>query len=152
MLNTYGIPRQWALAASLLASGNDINEIVPIVFNVRTETGGKDEKKVKRGRAKIREWMKDPRFKECYRECINELTIPLFGSAVKKLASQIDDTNQWLANKACNDIISRFGDAIMGTSDKEVTVRIEGMPAIGVPDDVQALPEAQPALEEGNDG
>jgi len=37
-------------------------------------------------------------------------------------------------NKAANDILSRFLPNIMGENDKQVVVKVEGMPTLGTPD------------------
>lgn len=47
----------------------------------------------------------------------------------------MDDSNAWLANKAANDVLTRFGPAIMGEDDKQIVVQVQGMPELGEPVD-----------------
>ena len=57
-------------------------------------------------------------------------------SAVERLEKQIEDDNQWIANKAANDYIGLAKTVgIFQSEEKAVNVRIEGMPDIGSPDD-----------------
>jgi hypothetical protein len=55
--------------------------------------------------------------------------------AVGRLENQVDDSNGWLANKAANDIFNLAKTTgIFQDEDKAITVRIDGMPEIGSPD------------------
>lgn len=108
-----------------------------------------DERKTQNNMHKIRNWMKHPEFQECYRAIVREVVMPDYARATRVLSKQLDEQNGWLANKAANDILTRFGPMIMGEEDKSVTVRIEGMPTMGVPDAQEELPESTPIEADG---
>lgn len=55
--------------------------------------------------------------------------------AVGRLELQIDDDNGWIANKAANDVVNLAKTTgIFQSEEKAVSVRFEGMPDIGSPD------------------
>ena len=56
--------------------------------------------------------------------------------AVHRLKSQVDNQNDWVANKASNDVINLAKTTgIFQDNEKTVSVKIEGLPDIGSPDD-----------------
>jgi hypothetical protein len=56
--------------------------------------------------------------------------------AVSKIRSQVSNENDWVANKASNDIMNLArSTGIFGNEERALTVRVEGMPEIGSPDD-----------------
>jgi len=57
-------------------------------------------------------------------------------AAVERLEKQIDNENDWVANKAANDFIGLAKTVgIFQNEEKAVNVRIEGMPDLGSPED-----------------
>lgn len=134
--HTFGLNIKQATAARLLAEGKTTREIATLIYNCLSDENPAvaDEKKVLSAMAKVRKWLKMPQFQECYRAIVKEAVLPEYARAVGVLSKQLSESNGWLANKAANDILTRFGPSIMGEEDKQVTVRIEGMPTMGVPD------------------
>lgn len=133
--STLGVTKQQLLVAQLLTEGRQPDQIARICFDVRAADGvSVDEKKVAKARALIRKWMRDPKVQDAYRELLREFITPEFAHAVRRLAALIDDPNGWLAAQAARDLINRFYDAMMGTDDREIVVRIEGGLTLGVPD------------------
>ena len=56
-------------------------------------------------------------------------------AAMQRIKSQMSDDNGWLANKAANDVIGLAKTTTIFASDeKAVSVKIEGMPDLGTPD------------------
>ena len=56
--------------------------------------------------------------------------------AVHRLKSQVDNQNDWVANKASNDVINLAKTTgIFQDNEKAISVKIEGLPDIGSPDD-----------------
>ena len=132
---TLGITRMQLDVVRMLTEGKQPDAIARHLFPVMAEDGVTvDEKKVAKYRAQIRKWMRDPKIQNAYRELLREFMMPEFANAARKVASQVDDPNGWLANKAANDVLTRFGDAVMGKDDREIVVRVENMPALGTPD------------------
>ena len=82
----------------------------------------------------LRKWTKNQKFKEYYREVTNDIALAAVGSANMEIYKQLKSNNPWIVNKAANDILSRFLPNIMGENDKQVVVKVEGMPTLGTPD------------------
>ena len=55
--------------------------------------------------------------------------------AVGRLEKQIDNENDWVANKAANDVVNLAKTTgIFQSEEKAISVKIEGMPDLGSPD------------------
>lgn len=86
-------------------------------------------------RGKLNRLRKDKKFLEYYQSLITEWSVHSVGRALTKLSSQIDSDQPWLANKAANDVLTR-GIKLVGLDDENtITVRVEGMPELGEPED-----------------
>lgn len=129
---TFGLDPRQATACRLIAEGEDEKEILAVIFNLGPEADAAEKKKALNT---LRKWMRMQEFKDCYRAIVNEIAMPSYSKALKKIASQIDDSQGWLANKAANDILTRFGPAVMGDDDKQVVIKVDGGPVIGVPEE-----------------
>ena len=108
-------------------------------------------------RQKIEKWLQKPDAQEYYRRLIVNRHAPAaVGKALKVLTKQLDSDNEWIANKAANDILNKYYDLVMGTNSNEIVVRFEGMPEIGSPDQEEKdarplrskMHKAEPADEE----
>ena len=85
-------------------------------------------------RKKLYNLKRDEKFQEYYRSLITEWSVHNVGKALTTLAKQMDDKNGWLANKACNDILTQ-SKQFTGNDENSVVVRVEGMPELGVPEE-----------------
>ena len=57
-------------------------------------------------------------------------------AAIERLERQLDNSNDWIVNKAANDYINLAKTTgIFQSEERAINVRIEGMPDIGSPDD-----------------
>lgn len=133
--STLGVTRQQMQAVRLISDGLSTKEVARLVFDVRDDANPaiNDDKKIQKGMEKIRRWMRDPKVMEAYRAVLREAMMPAMGKASAKLVQQIDNGNGWLANKAANDVLTRFGPLVLGEEDKQITVKVEGMPELGAP-------------------
>lgn len=130
-----GMTAPMLTAADMLFQGKELEEIAKMCCSCLTDDRMTyDPEKVKKGVRQVKKWMKEPAFQEYYRKLVNYRVMTYYGKAVDKLGSQVDNPNDWLANKAANDILTRFSNIIMGEEANTVTVKIEGMPEIGEPD------------------
>ena len=57
-----------------------------------------------------------------------------FQTAVGKLVDQMESESESVSQRAAKELIDLFADAVLKSDDREVVVRIEGMPEIGMPD------------------
>lgn len=82
----------------------------------------------------VHRWLKMPEVMACYRKCLERYAMGSYAKAARKIDKQIDDPNPWVAQGAAREALTRFGPVVMGSEDKEIVVRVEGMPQLGVPD------------------
>lgn len=127
---SFGLNAKQAYAARMLASGVEEKEVLAVLFNIGPDT---DEKERKKAVKTLHTWMRKQEFIECFRAIVQEVCFSAFGKAQQRLIAQIDNKNDWLANKAANDIITMCKPLIMGDEDKQIVVRVEGAPDIGAP-------------------
>lgn len=132
--STFGLTKQQLQAVEMRAEGFTTKQIAMALFDVRDERGAEcDPKKLEKAIIKVRSWWNNPRAIELHRALLKEFLGDLAGRAIQKLGQQLDDKNGWLVNKAANDILSKTG--ALGDDDKQIVVKVEGMPEIGVPDE-----------------
>ena len=125
-----GFLQGWQItAADMMFHGYTDEEIVRALWRV-----DEDPKRLRNGKARLRNLRKDEKFQEYYKSIITEWTARNIGKALNKLAEQIDSKQPWLANKAANDVLVQ-SKPFMTDSDNTVVVRMEGLPELGSPDD-----------------
>lgn len=84
---------------------------------------------------KMSRWRKHPLYHQVWDEEIKKQDYIMMSRARAKLRNQLESSNEWLVNKAANDIIAQGNRHIYGEDEKALHVKIEGMPEIGSPDD-----------------
>ena len=72
---------------------------------------------------------------QTHREAVLKMAGPQFRGAVDKLASQMESENESVSQRAAKELIDLFADAVMKEEEREIVVRIEGMPELGMPDE-----------------
>lgn len=84
----------------------------------------------------VRRWLRDDEVRQIMADTIKRSTATMVARAVHKLNEQLDSKagNGFLAQNAANMILTRFGPAALGEDKQEITVRVEGMPVMGMPD------------------
>lgn len=70
-----------------------------------------------------------------HREAVMKMAGPQFRGAVDKLARQMESENESVSQRAAKELIDLFADAVMKEDEREIVVRVEGMPEIGMPDE-----------------
>ena len=81
----------------------------------------------------VSKWLKEPDVLAIYREKLNQFSFEHYARAIKILATQLESNSPWVAQGAAREIVNRLHDAVTGEASKEVVIRIEGMPDIGLP-------------------
>lgn len=133
---TFGLTIREAKAARLLALGTSFEDTACQVWGGDPDSEDPAEKtKVRKSKKTLRTWMQDPKFQEIYKAIIMEAVYPAYGEALQAIKKQIADSNGWLANKASNDIMTRFQDMVFGTEkdDDSITIKVESGIQLGVP-------------------
>lgn len=133
----HGLNVKQALAAQMQAEGKPEEDILLVCFG---EAKTPEEKK--KQKAKLRSWRASKGFQDYYTDTVRMMLGPLYSKAMSKIGEQLDSDNAWIAQNAAREVLSRYGEAILGAEEKAVTVRIEGMPTLGVPEtDDAGLPD-----------
>lgn len=83
----------------------------------------------------VRKVMNSAEYNDMFNQAMRSEITRLYPNAINRMAKQInDEQNPWLANKAANDIATRYDKLLQGDAGNVVTIKFEGMPEIGVPD------------------
>lgn len=69
-----------------------------------------------------------------HREAVLQKAGPGLVSAVDKLIGQMESESEAVSQRAAKEIIDLFSDAVMKEEEREIVVRVVGMPDIGMPD------------------
>lgn len=132
---TFGLTKTQFLACEMIFSGKSAREVARLLFPCnKKDTLEEDPSKVEYYARTIRKWMKDEKFKDCYKALLKELAYSTVGSSLQRLTKQLADNNGWLANKAANDILNKLYAVVMDENQNQVVVKVEGMPELGEPD------------------
>lgn len=121
------------LFVRLEAQGAGRPEILRQVFGLDPEKD--DPRTINNADVQMWRWRRKPWYDEIWKDEIRRISIAMSSEALKKIKSQIRDDNGWLANKAANDSLTFARPLIWGEDEKALTVKIEGMPDIGSPED-----------------
>lgn len=125
---------QMELFIRMEARGYSRAEILKTVFDLDVETS--PEKEIHNADSKMSRWRKREDVQAVWDEEVRLVLRKCLPRAVNKISEQIDSKEGWLANKAANDAINLAkSTSIFQTEDNSVTVRIEGMPELGSPEE-----------------
>jgi len=112
------LTKQMQEAARLLALGLSTQEVAL---------------RVKRTEATIVDWMRDPLVMQHYQERVLQSQVVQYARAVERIGQMLEDESPAVAQRAAHEALEQFEDAAMRMSGREMLVRVEGMPAIGMP-------------------
>ena len=93
-------------------------------------------RRVRRTEETILGWMSDPDFMEQYRRRILQSQIVNYARAVERIGAMLEDENPTVVQRAAHEALEQFEDAAMRMSGQEMTIKVEGMPEIGMPPEV----------------
>lgn len=133
-----GYLQAWQMAAAdMIFRGASTADIIEQLWSTELAKA-KDEKDRKRITGNLSNRLntlkRNPKFLEYYKSLVTEWSVHSVGRALTKLSKQIDSDQEWLANKAANDVLTR-GIKLVGFEDENtITVKVEGMPELGTPD------------------
>ena len=83
---------------------------------------------------KLSRWRQNPEYNKLWMEFMGKLGRDLLSEGLRKLRKQVRSEQDWLANKAANDVVNFAKGRVFGDEEKTVTVKFEGMPDLGTPD------------------
>ena len=93
------------------------------------------ESKLKKCYQKILLWKDEDEFDRCYKEMCKQEALPRYSRAMALFDKQMGNKNPWVAQGAARELANRYGPTIMGEEQNTVTVKVEGMPEMGTPDE-----------------
>lgn len=143
--SSFGLTTRQALALQALAGGHGEERAALLLMDCRGEDGSTDPQKLRKAKRQLHALMQDDRAQACYRSILKEAAFDGVARAAAKLIQQIDDPQGWLAQGAAREVLSRFWSLVYGDEERAQVIRIEGMPALGVPGSDELR---QPAGEE----
>lgn len=83
---------------------------------------------------KFSRWRKHPRYDEIWKDQVDRSCYRLMSKSKRRIERQIDSQEEWLANKAANDLMAFSKSRLYGDEENTVSIHIEGMPNLGTPD------------------
>ena len=109
-----------------------------------------DDRARKNASSQLSAAKRNPKFIEYYNSMVTEFRVHNYGKAMHKLSELVDDPNPWVAIQASNSMLNHTEKAVVGEEEKTITIKVEGMPALGTPEESPlALPDGvQEAIEE----
>lgn len=78
-------------------------------------------------------WMRDAQFMEWYQEGVLRTKVMSYARAVQSVQRMMGDENPSVAQRAVHEALDQFEDAASQLGGRELVVRIEGGPSIGMP-------------------
>jgi hypothetical protein len=129
--SSFGLNVKEGIACQMLAQGATEAEVMMALWNFDYKSANSSDRHTYT--KKLHSIMRKPEFAEAYKSIVRNAVYSPYGKAMNRIANQIDSKNEWVANKAANDFLTRFGHHIDGTDSKEVVIRVEGAPVLGTP-------------------
>ena len=86
------------------------------------------------GLGTISKWFNEPEVQEEYRQRVRGAAFGIYSKAVQVLMEQLDHGNPWVRQGAARELMNRFSDQATGIDSREVLIRVEGAPDIGLPE------------------
>lgn len=128
------LPYNVDLFIRMSARGCTRPEILKEVFKIEDPSDPDAYPAVHSADCKMTRWRKHPLFHQTWDDEMKKLDYSALSKAKLRLRQQLDNSNDWLVNKAANDLITQGTKRIYGDEDSAIKVKIEGMPEIGSPD------------------
>ena len=117
----------------LSAQGKTRPEILMEIFGVDASKMTKDE--LGKYDMKMCRWRKLPEFESIWKDEVRSILYGCTSEAIQTIRKQMREKDDWLQNKAANDLLNYGKGQIYGDEERTVHVQIEGMPDIGSPDE-----------------
>lgn len=121
-------------AVRCIFDGMNFKEAAVAVFKLKPNDPEYEEK-FKSAYRKILNWAQEDEFDRCYKEMCKQEALPRYSRAMALFDKQMDNKNPWVAQGAARELANRYGPTIMGEEQNTITVKVEGMPEMGTPDE-----------------
>ena len=97
-----------------------------------------DKRKVNNADAQMCRWRKHPLYDEIWKDEVKQQDYGDYSMARKTLRRSMKEQDNWLSMQAAVNVLNAAGKKIFGADESTVTVKVEGLPDIGTPDDENA--------------
>ena len=114
------------------ANGYSSAEIIMELWHMKRSD---DPKAYHNLECKLSDWRKHPKYDEVWKDELRSQNYGDFTEALKVLRKGLQSKDGWLALQSATNLINNAGKRIYAGEDSAVTVRIEGMPDLGTPDE-----------------
>ena len=115
------------------AQGCSRPEILKACFGLDIETAAENE--IHSADCKMSRWRKHPDFEAVWKDEVRSILYGCTSEAIQTIRRQMREKDDWLQNKAANDLLNYGKAQIYGDEERTVHVQIEGLPDIGSPED-----------------
>jgi hypothetical protein len=96
---------------------------------------GSDRRDIRNAELKMCRWRKRPDFKGIWDDELSIRVRRRVGSAISRIDMQVDSDQEWVANKAANDLIALAKSiGVIKSEESALHVKVEGLPELGTPD------------------
>lgn len=83
----------------------------------------------------LRDWLAREDVREVYDKELRGKIRDMYNKASRKIESQIEDTNPWIAQNAARTVLTTYGGIVLGENKQEIVVHMAGgMPDVGMPE------------------
>jgi len=123
---------------NLLMDGFTTEEAAMLIYDCRDDKDPckTDEDKKRKAIFKCQHMLRNESLIEEYNRRVKQMMLGPVTRANRVLTKQLDDENGWLANKAANDILVKYGPKNV-EEENTITVKVEGLPELGTPDSAE---------------
>ena len=126
------LAKKGCLYAQMRAQDKPYEEILQELFGLGPDCDPKEKNKAAQ---QLWRWRTHPDFDNVFEKELERILRIAGGGAARVLVEQMKDKDQpWLRNKAANDVMNHRKQVIYGENEKQITVKVEGMPELGIPD------------------
>ena len=115
------------------ARGESHEQVLEECFNLPP---GSDIKLIRKAEQQMWRWRHRPDAKAIWEDELAARVRRRVPGAIRRLDDQIDNSNDWVANKAANDFLGLAKSlGVIRSEETAINVQIQGMPDLGSPDD-----------------
>ena len=114
------------------ARGESRADIMQEVFGLDLQTAS--QRDIHNADCSMSRWRKLPEFAQIWREEVDRILLKHTGKAVKTIAGLMESDQPWLQLQAANSLLNYSKSRVYGDEQNQVTVKVEGMPDLGSPD------------------
>jgi len=114
------------------ANGCEFPEIIEAIFGIH-----KGDEGYHACESKLSRWRNHPKYEEVWKDEVRKQDFSDYTLARNVLRKSMKDSDKWLSMQSAVNALNNSGKRIFRDEENTVTVRIEGMPDLGSPEDAE---------------